>query len=129
NKNMVNQHGGVILLDGHVYGYSDGRGWVCQEFNTGKVVWSSRTFPKGSITYADGHFYCYAETDGTLALIEATTAGWKEKSRFTIPKESNLPRPPKQRSNNIWAHPVVANGRLYLRDQEYLFCYDVKERA
>ena len=60
----------------------------------GEVVWQQRNFPKGSIVYADGCFYCYAETTGELALIEATTAGWKEKGRFRIPAESKEPRPP-----------------------------------
>lgn len=127
NKNMVNHHGGVILLEGHIYGHSDSKGWVCQQATTGEVVWQWRKHPKGSIVYADGHFYCYAETDGTLALIEASTKGWKEKGKFKIPRESQRERPPNRSSSNIWTHPVVANGKLYLRDQELLFCYDVKK--
>ena len=129
NKNMENHHGGVILLDGHVYGHNNTKGWVCQDLKTGAIVWQHRNFPKGSIVYADGCFYCYAETNGELALIEATTAGWKEKARFKITAESKAPRPPKRQSANFWTHPVIANGRLYLRDQEYLFCYDVKDAA
>ncbi len=126
NHNMENHHGGVILLDGHIYGYCDNKGWVCQRASDGEVVWTWRKFPKGSIAHADGHFWCYAETDGTLARIEATTAGWREKGRFKIPQQSKSGREYNYRSN-IWTHPVIANGRLYLRDQEYLFCYDVKE--
>jgi outer membrane protein assembly factor BamB len=127
DKNMVNHHGGVILLDGHIYGHSDSKGWLCQKVSDGSVVWQWRKHPKGSIVYVDGHFYCYAETDGSLALIEATTAGWKEKGRFKAPRESKFDRPARRPSANIWTHPVVANGRLYLRDQELLFCYDVKD--
>jgi outer membrane protein assembly factor BamB len=126
NRNMTNHHGGVILHDGYIYGHHDNRGWVCQDVKSGEIVWSSRKLGKGSIVYADGCFFCYAESDGTLAVIEATKAGWKEKGRFKIPRESKLERPPSRPSDNIWTHPVIANGRLYLRDQELLFCYDVQ---
>jgi outer membrane protein assembly factor BamB len=125
NNNMENHHGGVILLYGHLYGHSDSRGWVCQKASDGEVVWRHNKFPKGSIAHADGHFYCYAQTDGTLARIQATTAGWRENGRFKIPHTSKSGREYRNRAN-IWTHPVIANGRLYLRDQEYLFCYDVK---
>jgi outer membrane protein assembly factor BamB len=128
NKNMVNHHGGVARVGGHIYGFSDGKGWVCQDVKTGAIVWQERNkLGKGSLTCADGHLYCYSERDGTLVLVEASTAGWKESGRFTIPQQSKLPRPPQQRSSNFWTHPVVANGRLYLRDQELIFCYDVKD--
>jgi outer membrane protein assembly factor BamB len=126
NKVMKNQHSGVILVGEHVYGYSDQVGWVCQEFQTGKSVWEERRkLGKGSLSYADGHFYCYSEDNGTVALIEATAAGWKEKGRFTIPQESKTQR----KGGRIWTPPVVAHGRLYLRDQELLFCYDIKDHG
>jgi outer membrane protein assembly factor BamB len=125
NKNMTNHHGGVILYEGHLYGYSDNRGWVCQNLQDGKIVWRHNRFPKGSLVYADGRFYCYAETNGEVVLIEASTAGWKEKGRLKLAGESKYPRP--RNPNNFWTHPVVANGRLYLRDQEMLFCYDIKD--
>ncbi len=126
NKNMVNHHGGVILVGEYLYGYSDSeRGWICQEFKTGKIVWKEkRKLGKGSVTYADGHLYCYAENNGTAVLIEATPGGWKENGRFKIPKTTSQRSP----RGGIWTHPVVANGRLYLRDQELLFCFDVKAR-
>lgn len=127
NKNMVNHHGGVVLVDGHVYGYSDGKGWVCQDFKSGDLVWQERSkLGKGSPMYADGRLCCYAEQKGVVALLEATTAGYRERGRFTIPQESQLERPQRHPDNNFWTHPVVANGRLYLRDQELIFCYDVK---
>ncbi len=128
NKEMTNHHGGVVKIGGYIYGYSDSkRGWTCLDFQTGKVRWTeSRKLGKGSITCADGHLYCYSEHDGTLVLIDASPEGWKEKGRFTIPQHSKLPKPSRQRSDNVWTHPVVANGRLYLRDQELLFCYQVK---
>jgi outer membrane protein assembly factor BamB len=122
NKTMVNQHGGVVRVGEFVYGYSDGEGWVCQEFKTGRRVWAERRkLGKGSLTYADGHLYCYSENDGTVVLIEATPAGWHESGRFTIPVQTSQPR----KSGQIWTHPVVANGRLYLRDQDLIYCYGI----
>jgi outer membrane protein assembly factor BamB len=126
NKNMKNQHGGGVLVDGHVYGFSDGKGWVCQDFKTGKIVWAEkRKLGRGSLTCADGRLYCYTEDGGTAALVEASPAGWKEIGRFALPRESKLHKP----NGKIWTHPVVANGRLYLRDQELLFCFDVRDGA
>jgi outer membrane protein assembly factor BamB len=125
-KVMLNHHGGVILHEGHVYGYSDPRGWTCQELKTGKAVWSSKKLDKGSLTYADGHFVCFGEKSGECALIEATTKGWVEKGRFALPRTSGLARPAARKSANFWTHPVVANGSLYLRDQELIFRYDVR---
>jgi outer membrane protein assembly factor BamB len=125
NKNMKNHHGGVVLLDGHLFGYSDGNGWVCQDFYTGKNVWEDRRqLPKGSLTYADGRLYLYSERDGTCVMIEPSTEGWKEHGRFTIPATPNKSRV--NYASNVWTHPVVANGRLYLRDQGLLHCYDVR---
>lgn len=123
NKVMKNHHGGTILLDGHVYGYSDGPGWVCQEFETGSEVWAEKNaLGKGAIAYADGRFYCLAENDGTVALIEASSKGWKEHGRFKLNPLSDQ----RSSSGHIWTHPVITEGRLYLRDQELLFCFDVK---
>ena len=119
--NVENKHGGVVLVGDHIYGWSDGPGrgrWVCQDFKTGKVVCQSEKLGRGSITYADGRLYCYAERDGTVVLIEASPKEWIEHGRFKIPKT--------QKPGSVWTHPVVANGRLYLRDQELLYCYDVR---
>lgn len=126
NKVMVNHHGGVIHIDGHVYGYSDSRryGWTCQNLETGEAVWSdSRVLGKGAIAFADGKFYCLSESKGEVVLIDATTSGWKESGRFTLsPQTEN--RSPK---GKVWVHPVIANGKLYLRDQELIYCYDIKQ--
>jgi outer membrane protein assembly factor BamB len=122
SMNLANHHGGVVLLGNHVYGFGEGRGWTCQDFKSGETVWAERQkLRSGALAYADGHFYCYSENDGVVALIEASTAGWKESGRFTIPQQSALRKP----AGKIWTPPVVANGRLFLRDQELLFCYDV----
>jgi outer membrane protein assembly factor BamB len=124
NKNMKNQHGGVLLLDGHLYGYSDGRGWTCQNLKSGDVVWDSKKLGKGCVFYADNRLYCLAESSGTVALTGANTAGWKEHGRFKLEPQTEL----RKRSGRIWTHPVVANGVMYLRDQELLFAFDVKAR-
>ena len=122
-KNMVNHHGGVVLLDGKVYGFSDGKGWVCQELKTGKILSQakSRDFGKGSLTYADGRFYCYPENNGTVVLADANPDGWTEKGRFVIPERTKV----KVNKGQVWTHPVVSNGKLYVRDHDLIFCYYV----
>lgn len=123
NKEVQNRDGGVVRVGDHIYGHSEKGGWVCQEFNTGKVVWSEReALGRGSVTWADGRLYCCGEKGGVVALVEASPAGWQEKGRLQLPRESRQRRP----SGGLWTHPVVANGRLYIRDQELLFCFDVK---
>jgi outer membrane protein assembly factor BamB len=122
NTVMKNHHGGVILIGDHLYGHSDGYAWVCQNFITGEEVWGHRDFRKGAIAYADGKLYCLEEGSGTLVLAEASPAGWKEHSRFTLEPQSNI----RSSSGRIWTHPVIANGKLYLRDQDLIYCYDIK---
>jgi outer membrane protein assembly factor BamB len=123
NKVMKNHHGGVVLVDGHLYGYSDGPGWVCQDFKTGREVWAEKNaLGKGAIAYADGMLYCLGEGNGTVVLAEASPNGWKEHGRFKLEPQSSKRSP----SGRIWTHPVITGGRLYLRDQELLSCYDVK---
>ena len=122
NKVMKNHHGGVVCVDGYLYGHSDGAGWVCQELKTGKEIWSHKGFGKGSVTYADGKLFCLDERNGDVALIEASTQGWKELSRFKLAPLSSKRSP----QGGIWPHPVVVNGRLYLRDQELIHCFNVK---
>jgi outer membrane protein assembly factor BamB len=123
NKVMKNQHGGVILIGDHLYGYSDGAGWTCQDFETGEAVWSEKEkLGKGAIAYADERLYCLSQDEGIVALIEASTEGWKEHGRFQLPYDSKL-RQPKWL---VWTHPVISGGRLYLRNQELLWSYDVK---
>jgi outer membrane protein assembly factor BamB len=122
-KDMTNHHGGVVLIGDYLYGYSDGKGWVCQELKTGKVAWAEKKLGKGCLTAADGQLYLFSEDEGTVVLIDASPDGWKEKGRFPLPAQTNIPR----RQGKIWTHPTVANGRLYLRDQDLILCFDVKE--
>ena len=121
NKEMSNHHGGVIKIRDAVYGYSDGKGWVCQDFKTGQIIWAEKAkLGKGSLSCADGLLYLRAEDGkGTLALIEPSPAGWIEKGRFDQPERTD---------KKSWPHPVVSNGKLYVRDQDSLFAYDIKAK-
>jgi outer membrane protein assembly factor BamB len=128
-KVMENMHGGVVLVGEHLFGHSNNIGWTCQEFKTGKEVWSERNKldGKGSLTYADGCFYLFSD-EGELVLLKASAEGWDEKGRFSLPQLSKTRQTrPTHESAGVWTHPVVANGRLFLRDQEFIFCYAVKE--
>ncbi|MEM8668953.1 MAG: PQQ-binding-like beta-propeller repeat protein [Planctomycetota bacterium] len=116
NKNIANHHGGVLLLDGHVFGSSGGT-FCCLEIDSGDLAFKGRSVGKGATTFADGHLYLRSEA-GPIALIEATTEGLVEKGRFDQPQRSG---------RKAWAHPVVAGGKLYLRDQDVLLCYDISE--
>ena len=125
NKNMKNHHGGVLLLGDYVYGHSDGVGWMCLEFETGNIAWNERgALGKGCVTCADGMLYCVDEGSGEVALVEASPTGWNEHSRFKMTPQTSR-RSPRGR---IWTHPVVSHGKLYLRDQDLLYCYDIKSQ-
>jgi outer membrane protein assembly factor BamB len=122
---MQNHHGGMILLDGYLYGASggnEGGALVCLDFKTGKVMWDQRQSAgrraKGSVALADGRLY-YRMEDGTVVLIEPSPKQYIECGRFEQPDRSRAP---------AWTYPVIANGKLYIRDQETLFCYDVKAK-
>jgi outer membrane protein assembly factor BamB len=120
-RSMENHHGGVVLHDGCLYGAHGGlgRGFpVCLDFKTGKVLWDAPDVPKGSVALADGRLYYRTET-GPVLLIEPNPKEYVERGRFTQPDRSKSP---------AWAHPVVANGKLYIRDQDALLCYDVKAK-
>jgi outer membrane protein assembly factor BamB len=120
---MKNHHGGVVLVGDHLYGHSDGVGWVCQDWKTGEQVWAEKgKLRKGAIAYADGQLYCLQEDDGTLALIDASPSGWNEKGRFKLDPQTQIRNP----QGRIWTHPVISNGRLYLRDQDLIHAYAVK---
>jgi hypothetical protein len=118
---MANHHGGVVRVGDYVYGYSEGKGWTCQDLKTGEAKWQEREkLGKGSLVCADGRLYLRQEDrKGTVALIEPTPDGYKEHGRFDQPDRS---------SKNSWPHPVVVGGRLYLRDQDILLCYNVKAK-
>lgn len=114
SRKFANHHGGVIELDGHVFG-STGGSFACMNIRTGELIYRERSAGKGATTFADGHFYLRSE-NGPVALIKASAKELKEISSFDQPERSE---------KKSWAHPVVANGKLYLRDQDLLLCYDI----
>lgn len=126
-RRMQNHHGGMIVLDGCLYGANGGNegGYLlCLNFKTGEVLWDARDVPerpapKGSIAYADGRLY-YRTERGAVLLIEPNSKEYRERGRFEQPDRTRLP---------AWAHPVIANGKLYIRDQDTLYCYDVKAKG
>jgi len=119
---LDNHHGGVILVDGYIYGANwkgNGNGdWVCLDWKTGKVMYEEHWQCKGSMTYADGMLYCYEEKRGNLALVRPTPEGFQIVSSFRI-TEGN---------GQHWAHPVVCDGVLYVRHGDALMAFDVRAR-
>jgi outer membrane protein assembly factor BamB len=115
-------HGGVVLIDGFIYGsnWENNRNgnWVCLDWKTGKVMYETKWINKGSIIAAEGMLYCYEEKEGNLALLKASPKGFDIISSFKIEKGSG----------QHWAHPVISDGRLYLRHGEALMVYDIKSR-
>lgn len=123
SKEIQNRDGGLVLVGDKLYGHSEQGGWVCAEFASGKVLWSEgKALGRGTISAADGRLYCVAEKGGTVVLLDPSADEWKEAGRFTLPQASKLRKP----QGMVWTHPVIANGRLYLRDQDLLFCYNVR---
>jgi outer membrane protein assembly factor BamB len=120
-RTFQNHHGGMVLVGNHVYGgHGQSRGFpICIELTTGKVVWGGDIRNAGSgsaaVAYADGHLY-FRYQNGVMMLIEATPEGYREKGSFTIP---GVGKP-------SWSHPVILDGRLYLREQDDLYVYDIR---
>jgi len=115
-RNMKNHHGGVVLVNGNLYGFNDSI-LTCLDFATGNVKWRDRSVGKGTLTYADGNLYIQSERN-VVGLAEASPDGYREHGRFDI-ADKGLPS---------WAHPVVSGGRLYVRNQDSLVVYDVKAK-
>ena len=115
-KEMRNHHSSSILIGDHLYGYSSGI-LTAMRFDNGQVAWKDRSVGKGSIVYADGMLYALSE-NGVVGLVEATPEAYREKGRFRIAQDS-LP---------TWTHPIIAGGRLYLRDQDTIYAYDVRQK-
>jgi outer membrane protein assembly factor BamB len=122
NRQLNNKHGGVVVVGDNVFADQDDSGTpYCADLNTGKVKWHREQRTDGSssaaITYADGRLYVrYA--NGYVALVEANPKGYMEHGGFKIPNGDH----------NSWNHPVVVGGKLYLREKDVLWCYDVKQR-
>jgi outer membrane protein assembly factor BamB len=115
-KDMRNHHSSSVLIGDYLYGFSSAI-LTAIRFDTGEIAWRDRSVGKGSLVFADGNLYCFSE-NGVVGLVEATPTGYKEKGRFRI-AQGNLP---------TWTHPVVVGGRLYLRDQDTIYAYDVRAK-
>ena len=115
-KDMRNHHSSSVLIGDYLYGFSSNI-LTAMKFDTGEIAWRDRSVGKGSLVYADGNLYCVSE-NGVVGLVEATPTGYKEKGRFRI-AQGNLP---------TWTHPVVVGGRLYVRDQDTIYAYDVRAK-
>lgn len=113
---MKNHHGGMVVVDGHLYGSDDPGILTCIELSSGNVKWQNRSVGKGALTVADGHIYLRSE-NGPVALVELNPERYIERGRFNQPDRSNRPS---------WAHPVVAQGKLFLRDMDRMLVYSVK---
>ena len=114
NRDMRNHYSSSVLVGDYLYGYSS-RILTCMNFKTGEVAWRDRSVGKGQLIHADGRLYLLSE-DGVVGLVEATPEGYREKSRFSIGR-GDYP---------TWTLPAIANGKLFLRDQDTLYCYNVK---
>lgn len=115
-RDMMNHHGGMVYLNGYLYGFSN-QILTCLEFATGKVMWRDRSVGKGAVTYADGMLYLLGEKH-MVGLAEANPKAYVERGRFPI----------QDMGRESWAHPVVLGGKLYIRNQGNLTCYDVKAK-
>lgn len=123
-RGLPNGIGGAVVVGEYLYGTETGQKLVVAEFTTGKVKWQSDTIGWASVAYADGHLYLHG-FNGQLALVEASPEGYREKGRFTPPAQ-----PTKKQAGpypeGAFAYPVIANGRLYIRDLGTLWAYDLK---
>jgi outer membrane protein assembly factor BamB len=113
-REMRNHHASSVLVGEHLYGFSSAI-LTAMQFDTGKIAWRDRSVGKGSLVFADGRLYLFSE-QGVAGLAEATPEGYREHGRFQL-KTGSLP---------TWSHPVVSGGRLYLRDQDTIYAYNVK---
>ncbi len=113
-RDMNCHHGGYVIEKGYIYG-NNGGGWACLKLEDGTPAWRERGVGKGSVCFADGMLYLFSERNGEIGLAPATPEGLNVVSRFRVAG-----------SGPSWAHPVVTGGRLYLRYDTNLYCFDVK---
>jgi outer membrane protein assembly factor BamB len=126
-RGLPNGLGGAVIVGDHLYGTEVGQKLVAVDFATGKVMWQQENFGWASVAAADGMLYLHLVMDGSYVLAEATPQGYREKGRFTPPA------PPQHAKKGEFAeaaftHPVIANGRLYIRDLGTLWVYDIKAK-
>lgn len=128
-NDLNNHHGGMVLVGDSIYfGHDQNQGYpVCVDFQTGEIKWGpikkNSEFANGAgsaaVTYADGRLY-FRYQNGIMVLIEPSPDALKVVSSF------KLPAPNVVSYSSSWPHPVIANGKLYIRDQNVMYCYNVK---
>ena len=117
NENFKNLMGGIILRDGYIYGSMYRKNlWCCLDASDGQILYSSDKFGDGNIIMADGMFYCYSEK-GEIALVAANPSSFNVISKFQVPLGTD----------QHWSHPVISQGRLYVRHGNALMAYNLKE--
>jgi outer membrane protein assembly factor BamB len=117
---LNNKHGGIVLVGDYLYGDTNDSGMpFCADLKTGEVKWKKRGSGSQSaaVSYADGHLYIRFAS-GQMVLAKASPDDYQEVGSFKIPHSGSKPS---------WSHPVIVGGRLYLREQDYILCYDVRE--
>src|SRR5437763_1044670 len=124
-RGLPNGLGGAVLVGDHLYGTEAAQKLIATDFVTGKIKWEAENFGWASVAAADGHLYLHLIMSGEMVLVEATSEGFREKGRFTPAA------PPKHKQSGpypegAFTYPVIANGRLYIRDLGTLWAYDIK---
>jgi FOG: WD40-like repeat len=117
SKKLPNAIGGAVKVGDYLYG-TGGTTLYCVDFKTGAVKWEERSIAPASIVSADGKLFLHGEK-GDVALVEASPGAYRELGRFTPPEQ------PERKYTQAWAYPALANGKLYVRDLNCLWCYDV----
>jgi outer membrane protein assembly factor BamB len=115
-RDMRNHHATSVLVGDYLYGFSDAI-LTAMKFDSGQVAWRDRSVGKGSVVFADNRLYLYSER-GVVGLAEASPDGYREHGRFQI-SAGNEP---------TWSHPIVANGALFIRDQDHIYAFDVRQK-
>jgi outer membrane protein assembly factor BamB len=113
-KEMRNHHASSVLVGDYLYGFSSAI-LTAMRFDSGQVAWRDRSVGKGSVVFADERLYLFSE-NGVVGLAEAAPDAYREHGRFQI-KSGSLP---------TWAHPIVSGGKLFLRDQDTVYAYNVR---
>lgn len=119
DPNLDCYHGGVVLVDGNIYGSTYDGSWASIRWSDGKLNYKQKWLGKGAILYADGMLYCYEEKKGTFSLVTATSDSFDIVSLFEV----------KMGTAEHWAHPVICNGNLYIRHGDTLMAYDIKKQS
>jgi outer membrane protein assembly factor BamB len=118
-KELANKHGGTILVGDYLFADSEDQGIpFCADLMTGEIKWKKRASGHGSASMvaADGDLYIHF-ADGVMVLAKATPDGFEEVGSFTVPGSGERPS---------WSHPVILDGKLYLREQDHILCYDLR---